>query len=314
MRGSLLVSLVLAPVLVVGVLHAGEPDVAATPAVATVTAVGQVTDPRLDPLTVSLDDLSPAVTAAHEDRSPVERYHCHARSAVPRICTFGHKSRVMVAFGDSHMAHWFPALRRAARVTGYRLLWASKPGCPAPLVSSPYDECMVWRAGLLDRLTELPRIDLAVIGGSSWGPMLWPGTDTLIGTASERAEQWRIGMDRTIRRLSPNTRRFMVIRDTPRLWIDVPDCLLGSSGGTRPCSRTRSSSLQPGFWQAERSLAERYDRVTAVQFSSWFCARVMCRPVTSSHIIRFRDGDHMTNTFAAALSGLMTRHVRQASR
>ena len=274
----------------------------------------QVTDPRLDPLVVNLDRLSPAIGVVQDDRPTVEKYRCHARTAHPWICRFGHKPKVMVAFGDSHMTQWFAPLRWAARASGYRLLWASKPGCPAPMVTQPFYQCMVWRTELLDRLAKLPRIDLAVLGGSSWGTMLRPGTNTVISTSDDRAEQWRIGMNRTIRRLSPNTRRFMVIRDTPLMPMDVPTCLRSSSGDTRPCSQPRWSGLQPGFWRAESSLARQYARVSAVQFSSWFCAVGMCRPVTASRMVRFRDDDHLTNTFATAMSGLMTRQVTMAGR
>jgi hypothetical protein len=274
----------------------------------------EVTDPRLDPLVADLDRLAPDIAVVQDDRPPVERHRCHARTAFPWICTFGHKPKVMVAFGDSHMTQWFSALRWAARVAGYRLLWASKPGCPAPMVAQPFGECMVWRKALLDRLSQLPRIDLAVIGGSSWLTMLRPGTQTAILSSEERAEQWRIGMNHTIRRLSPNTRRFMVIRDTPVMSMDVPTCLRSTGGDTRPCSRPRWSALHQGFWRAERSLAKRYARVSAVQLSSWFCASGMCRPVTDSLMVRFRDDDHLTNTFATAMSGLMTRQVRRASR
>jgi hypothetical protein len=220
----------------------------------------------------------------------------------------------MVAFGDSHMAQWFGALRHVAQSGGYRLLWATKPGCPAADVLVPFDECMRWRDALLRKVAALPRVDLAVIASSSWITMLRPGTTTIVPTADERAQLWGSGMAKTVRRIKDTARRIVVIRDTPRLWINAPDCLRASDGDTRPCSQSRSTSLQPGFWQVEKALERRFARVRAIQFSSSFCAPRVCRPVTGSMLLRYRDDSHLTNTFSLAMSEIVGHRLASAFR
>lgn len=283
-----------------------------------------VPEPSDDPTFVDVTELSPRLKVAMYDRPRVAHLPCNYRGTeVARFCIRGDRdsSRIMVGFGDSHVIQWFSAVRRTAKAGGYRLLWTTKPSCPAAAVrvldretGLPYRACRMWRASLFEQLADLPHIDLAVMASSSWLPMLYPGTRRQITSSSDRAEAWRSGTARTIRALKPNTRRIMLIRDTPRLWVDAPGCLRSSGGDTRPCSQARSSALQTGLWMMEKRLDERFERVRAVQFTRAFCTSTTCRPVTDSLVLRYRDDNHMTDTFATELSDVFAKRVRQVLR
>lgn len=279
--------------------------------------VASVPSPKRDPAFVDLALVSPRPVDAAGDLPHIYGSRCHTHGwSVVRLCQFGDRDarKVMVAFGDSHMAQWHAALNRAAKLEGYQLRWASKGGCPAATVRVPADgspeECNWWRRQLLRKIVALPRLDLVVMASSSWIPIYYPGTFTAIGTEAEREEAWGAGMEKTIRRLKGRGRRVMVIRDTPRLWVDAPSCLLSSGGETRPCSHDRTGTLLSGNWAQIQRLTATFPRVRAVQFTSAFCTRSRCRPVTSSYLLRFRDDNHMTNTFSSALTGRVRSRIR----
>lgn len=99
-----------------------------------------------------------------------------AGTEIDPSCVYGDRdaSTVVVAIGDSHLAHWFPALDRTARQRHWRLyLWAMSACAYAsvPQWLEPYHrvytECATWRRGVLERVAALPRVDAVVIGRTS---------------------------------------------------------------------------------------------------------------------------------------------------
>jgi len=272
---------------------------------------------------VDLSALTPTVDQAGGDRPSIYGSSCHAAATeVPELCLFGDEAaqKVMVAIGDSHMAQWFAPLNAAAVRGSYRLLWATKRGCPAATVTvrsavtkEPRLDCDVWRAALLELIAELPRVDMVVMSSSHWAMLLEPGTNTVITSERDRERSWHSGMTVTIRALSPAVRRILVIRDTPRPRFDVPTCLAQSGGDTRLCTQSRDRALKRSVWRAEKQLTSEFSMVRVAQLTSAFCTSVKCRPVTDSLVLRYRDDDHLTNTFATLLSGRLGSRIRAAA-
>jgi len=283
---------------------------------------GSVPPPQNDPLQVDLARLTPTPGRAKDDVPPIHTGSCDPGSSTAAdLCRFGdpHGSKVMVAIGDSHMAQWFSAVNRTARRDGFRLLWATRRGCPAATVTvrsartqQPYLDCDVWRSAVLEKVASLRRVDLVVMSSSHWATLLQPGTDTEITAGRERRTAWHAGMKYSIRAVVPTAKRILVIRDTPRLGVNAPACLLAGGGDTRLCSQSRSLALKAGPWRAERELTSDFARVTVAQFTSAFCSPRRCRPVTEDLVLRFRDGDHLTNTFASKMSGRMDHRIHAA--
>jgi len=48
----------------------------------------------------------------------------------------------------------------------------------------------------------------------------------------------------------------------------------------------------------------------ATDFGDWLCQPTRCWPVTSTHVLRYRDGHHLTNTFAIAMAPAMYSRLR----
>jgi len=98
-------------------------------------------------------NVQPSLDAARDDRAEVFRNGCtagHGDVENP-LCEFGDLTSdvSIVLFGDSHMAHWFPAFEEAGQKNGWKISVLTKLGCPPATVSVRLDdkrvhEKMLW--------------------------------------------------------------------------------------------------------------------------------------------------------------------------
>ncbi|BBH70701.1 hypothetical protein ACTI_73860 [Actinoplanes sp. OR16] len=121
-------------------------------------------------------NLTPALLEAGSEAPGHYAGECHQtyQGIVLHPCVYGDPAggRTVFLIGDSHAAHWFPAVDTAARTEGWRLVALTKAACQMPSIRNfsgalkrPYDECVQWREAVLKRvLTEKP--DLVVISSS----------------------------------------------------------------------------------------------------------------------------------------------------
>jgi hypothetical protein len=276
--------------------------------------------PTNDPTHVSLADLRPRISAARNDRARVYGDGCHVAQPVTSAlhCVYGVRTgtRVVVVIGDSIMAQWWAAVHGAARSGGWRVVWMTKSACPAADVTlrrsdrSRYTACDSWRRNALTKVRNLPRVDLLLMGGSSSSTLLRRGSWTVISDPAQRQAEWQAGYRRTVDRVAGQVRRAVILRDTPAFPFSVPSCLAGRGGWTRNCSRATSAALSVRPWQAEVAVDARYSWVRATDLSSKICQPMLCWPVTSNRILRYRDGHHLTNTYAAAMAPAMYSRLR----
>jgi hypothetical protein len=282
-------------------------------------------DPDDDPLTVDLTELDPSLDELPTDGPPIYANDCHAKywTTSTKFCVFGDPEarKVMVVLGDSHVAQWWGALTRIGWRDGYRVLWATKSVCPAPVVEvriglsdlkNTY--CDTWRRDMVAKIANLRRVDLLVAGGFHWHRILYPGTNTVITDRSVRAAAWREGYVRLFRRVRSVVDTMVILRDTVYMRVDVPSCLAGSGGRTAPCTTTVDEGLSPRLWRAERLVDERFAHVKARSMTRYLCrSDGKCGPVASGNVVRYRDDDHLSATFVRlvwqGLRDVMSRAV-----
>jgi hypothetical protein len=225
----------------------------------------------------------------------------------PAGCRFGDPagSRVVVLFGDSHAAHWFPALDAAARRQNWQLWFWAKSGCGYADVQEwlasyrrEYTECSAWRRSAMARIAALPRVDLVVVGRaiSYLGQVLDADGDLLDRGAA--AGVWAAGAERTFEALGAGDRRVLLLRDVPRPGFDVPACL-SSRDDPVACSFPQAGHVHPDeqLWTAERSVTERLG-VQVADLSGLVCPADPCGVVSPGGAILYRDEHHLTATFA----------------
>jgi peptidoglycan/LPS O-acetylase OafA/YrhL len=245
-------------------------------------------------------DLTPSLSKARNDTDPLRADGCGLSLAgsKPPACVYGDKDgAVTVALvGDSHAAHWFPAIELLARQRGWRLVPFTKFSCVfvdmriwSPRLKREYTECEAWRERVVDRLVEL-RPDLVIVASAQELPVVLKSDDDpeLQGAAEARL----------IRRIPGAV---AIIVDTPRSDHDVPACLAQHPGAIERCTTTRSAAFGPRY-RIREAAAARLTGATLVDLSAVTCPTDPCPPVIGSMLV-YRDHHHLTATFARSLVG-----------
>ncbi len=247
--------------------------------------------------------------AARDDHPAIYANGCHvdiARSR-PTTCSFGDPgaSTTVALFGDSHAAQWFPALDVIAKAKRWRLVLATKSGCPAADLAV-YPACDAWRRQVLARLREL-RPDLIILANAdaylreaAVAGRFQPATFVIrSGPSAIGRDDWSAGMRRTLAALSPI--RIAILTDVPQPGFDVPMCLARSSWHPwlrSACEFAPASAVGP-------DLARPGIRV--VSMSDVICPDAACE-TTPRAIVDYRDDNHLTARFSATLApALMAR-------
>ncbi|HEX7950155.1 MAG TPA: acyltransferase family protein [Candidatus Limnocylindrales bacterium] len=249
--------------------------------------------------------LTPSLEAARNDQPKTYTDGCHLDQPSTTIpdCVYGDRasSTVVVLFGDSHAAEWFPALARLAAERDWRLVSLTKSGCtPAQLTiwnanfKRTYDECDRWREAAVARIgAEHPT--LVIVGSShpytaagSGGPAQPDGGQAL-----------RAGLTQTLERLRPLARAVVLIGDTPKFDVDPPDCLSQHLDNVLACAEPRAQTVDAAWLDAEASLAAQAG-ATFVDPTAWACPTDPC-PVVIGRYLVFRDQHHLATPFVTAL-------------
>ncbi len=226
----------------------GSEDGSPTPSTPGRTAVsapssGAATQPSAAPSPVPrIDgalprDLKPSLATVRTDDDPLRADGCGLSLAGsnPPACVYGDKNgTVTVALvGDSHAAHWFPAVELLARQRGWRLVPLTKFSCVfvdmriwSPRLRREYTECETWRERVVDRLVEL-RPDLVIVATDQELPVVLDRDDD--------PELQGAAMARLIKRIPG---KVAIIVDTPRSDHDVPACLATHRTTIERCTTT----------------------------------------------------------------------------
>ncbi|MFN8623645.1 MAG: SGNH hydrolase domain-containing protein [Chloroflexota bacterium] len=248
------------------------------------------------------DGVHPAIRAAYADSPPSYHDGCHLAltSTAFRVCTYGRRDAAtqIVLFGDSHAAQWLPALDRAGRREGWRIVSFTRSGCPFAVVkvhrSSDSDvPCERWRQQVL-----------------RWIGRHRPGVVILSSLAgywlTSGSLSWWAGVSRVVARMPAGTVP-LVLADTPAMTGDVPACLLANQDRISACSRARAAATHVR-WRAREErlvtgLGGRYGDLTGL-----VCPYDPC-PAIVDQLLLWRDRGHLTRTYSLVLTPSVQRLV-----
>lgn len=249
--------------------------------------------------------------AAHYDAPVIYQTGCDDwyHSATVRICAFGdpHAIHTAIAIGDSVALQWFPAYLRVFDGAGWRLLVMTKSSCPMvdeplfyPRIGRDYTECSQWRDAVLHDIVAI-KPDVVVLGSTLYG---------------FTEAQWITGTRRVLAKIAPAVKQIYVMRATPRLPFDGPSCLAprsalyrvlaGSSRCTAPAYNRYDARV---FGWLQDAIAP-YKNVHAIDMTNSVCPKGICHAEIDGKIV-FRDGEHMTATFAASLAPDLANNFSQ---
>jgi peptidoglycan/LPS O-acetylase OafA/YrhL len=245
-------------------------------------------------------------TAAHDDQPRIYGDGCHLTffEVQSPDCTFGDATSdtVIVLFGDSHAAEWFPPLERIAINRHWRLVSLTKSSCPSAdgsvyleALRRQYTECDQWRAWAMRRIESLHPALVVVSNANVYD----------FGAGTGNGEQWATAVRRTLAHLDTLHIRTVLVADSPRPGFDVPTCLsraaFGLRLGRRSCAVDRRIAIDSGatYRDAQAAMGLRGARV--IDLSNAICGPSACEPEIDGVVV-YSDNHHLTATFASGLA------------
>jgi peptidoglycan/LPS O-acetylase OafA/YrhL len=242
-------------------------------------------------------------TSAHGDAPSLYGFGCAGwvLSDQVRTCAFGssHPKHTVVLVGDSVAAQWFTAVATFFNRPDWNLVVLTKSSCP--MVDEPvfygrirriFTECATWRSGALSEIAKI-HPDIVLVGSSA--------------SYSFTQSQWEIGSAKVVQRLSAAAGAVYVLRSTPHLPFDGPDCLaerinrpswLNIGPGCAVVSKDKQYDL---VYEWTRQVATRFSNVRVLDMNDLVCPKGICTALRGN-IIVFRDAMHISATFAESLA------------
>ena len=233
------------------------------------------------------NNLRPSIVAAVDDKAQIYDDGCVNIGVDPEVhdCRYGASGGefTMVLYGDSHAAHWFPALHEIANDRGIKFVVLTKGGCPTANVAIPTailaQQCPIWRDAAIEYMINL-QPDLIVMTASHDYP--------------NSSEEWSAGMAETADRVLPATTRLVMLGDNPNA-KDLPsNCLSRNLFSASACSNTRSAAVSQDRIDIEYSIATQRS-LEFIDTTDWFCTASTC-PMMIGDILLYRDATHLSTT------------------
>ncbi|MEU8238804.1 acyltransferase family protein [Actinoplanes missouriensis] len=263
-------------------------------------------------------NLRPAPADAAKDQPVIYRDHCHVDYpfvAADNPCVYGDRSGsdAMFLLGDSHAAHWFPAVDAVARERGLKLFSRTKAACQAPSVlvfngvlKRPYQECAEWREKVFAEIDEQrPKFVVLSSNGGDSGGLVSP-ENTPLDRGPDRDKLWVDAWDRTIDRIEKAGARPVLLLDTPWPAGSTPECVVTHPDAVNLCARpAREAFVEP----ARRKLvatAARERGATVIDTRDWFCTAQVC-PAVVGNLMVWKDSSHISTGYAEMLTPLLSR-------
>ena len=263
-------------------------------------------------------DVRPSLATADGDRQP-SRPKCqtwHGKSKVT-TCGFGDPEGEVeiVLAGDSHATMYLTPLIAIVEERGWHLTTMTKSACPALLGLAGNNQweidkgrtCRLWQERVVSRLNRAP-VDLVIYAHTPGYKLRKPGGKAV--APWKRVGQWRRALKATTAAL-PEETTVLALGGTPRNFRGNPvRCLRRNPADISACVTRRqpeaARSMDVGLQQAASVSRARYDTLF-----EQICSYDPC-PVIQGDVLMWRDGSHLSETFASQLKPSIERILTDA--
>lgn len=225
-----------------------------------------------------------------------------------QVCAFGspHAKHTAVLMGDSLAGQWFPAVEKVFDKPDWRLFVLTKSACPMvdfPIfyarIGREYTECGIWRSKAL-RYVASVKPDVVVLSS--------------FPTGAFDEQHWISGTTDVLKVFDTSTKHVFLLRATPRLPFDGPDCLAARQW--RPsflvphdgCVTSAHSRQNADVYSWLSQVAGRFGNVSMIDMNPLICPQGICAAERQGKIV-FRDNQHLTASFARSLGEAMAKKM-----
>ena len=249
-------------------------------------------------------ELSPPLLDLRNDVPDIS--DCDYSEGSTSLCPRGDvdADRTIVVVGDSHGRMWIPALDAIGARDGWKVYYFVKPHCTAALVAideagngERWDECSDFHTWTHDQIATL-HPDLVVVSSAMFNHTLFTGNQPVTDD-SRIVPMTGAGFEQLFRSLQPLTRRLVLIRDVPQITEDPSTCLSTEGHDLGDClfsPNPRSRAM------ADQSVAAAGRvGIPVIDPTPWICWDGSC-PLVVGSTITYRDGDHLSGTYAGSLT------------
>jgi peptidoglycan/LPS O-acetylase OafA/YrhL len=254
-------------------------------------------------------DVVPSPARAADDQAAPFTDGCMARPPFTsaRSCTYGDGDLRVALVGNSHAAHWLPALEQLTgddEVTVTTFLVTGCTTVDAPLDFATDDRvqgCEQWRESTLAAVSG-DAFDVVLTSQRNLQPVRGADLATSFGP-------WKDGFRSFLARLSASGAEVLVLRDTPfpeTTVADIPECVAAHRTRQEVCAAPRDVWLTPDPLAAA---AAEVDGVAVADLSDAFCEAGRCHGVNGG-VITYTDGSHLTATYARSLAPRVAEALR----
>ena len=257
----------------------------------------------------SFETIIPSAEQAKTDSG--QQCIARAKDVDPDPCFFGNgKSSVSMALiGDSHAAQWTDALDVIAQDRDWRLSVYTKQNCSfnseieVLYEGQAYSECTEWSKRVMAELKKDP--PKMIVTSSVDRPIVQNGE--AVPAAASR-EPMAAAFRKTWSQFVEEGIPVVVLADTPRPQMNVPECVAENMDTLRKCTFKKAGSTDPNT--ALQLAATSTKGVTFVDMNDAICPTPRCAAVIGGVLI-YRDTNHMTATYSTTLGGHLNSRLPQ---
>nr|WP_280526213.1 acyltransferase family protein [Couchioplanes caeruleus] len=260
-------------------------------------------------------NVRPAPQSAATDQPVIYKDQCHLEYEVVTPdgpCLYGDPDgkKSIFLLGDSHAAHWFPAVDAIAKKRGLQLYSRTKSACPASSVlvfnrvlKRPYRECAEWREKVLDEIAaKRPTFVVLSSNGGNFDGLVSP--DNKLLDKSNWDKLWLAGWIKTVDRIKKAGSVPVLLLDTPWPPNSTPECMVTNPSAVDKCSaRVAEAFYEPVRRKAVAAKAASLG-AKVIDSQGWFCTAEVC-PAVIGNLLVWKDGSHISTAYSAALTPLL---------
>ncbi len=249
--------------------------------------------------------LAPRPEQAKDDSGEIYARGCpdNYTETVVRPCVFDYRTSpdgpTVVGVGDSKMGQWIPALQKLAEQRHWQLISITKAGCPFSDIKRmngavEYTTCQVWNQAVIAKIREL-KPTLLVTTQLEFYQTIQNGTPVTDRTVNH--DELVRGLSARLSEMKQMGQAVVTITETPRMRVDMADCVSLHLKDLAFCSRARKAALHGLVVPS----AAKASGTPTVDLNNRLCTVDRC-PAVIGNVLIYRDDHHLTQTYSRTLA------------